>query len=140
MAENKVTGTCLCGGVRLTVRPRSHNVGACHCSMCRSWGGGPLLAVECDADIDVTGRDNVAVFASSDWAERGFCSRCGTHLYYRLKLDGHFAVPVGLLDDQSGWTLDEQIFIDEKPAYYSFADDTKNLTGAEVFAQFAPPD
>ena len=31
-----------------------------------------------------------------------------------------------------------QIFIDEKPAYYDFANKTKNMTGAEVFAAFAP--
>ena len=31
-----------------------------------------------------------------------------------------------------------QIFIDEKPAYYDFANKTHNMTGAEVFAQFAP--
>ena len=29
-----------------------------------------------------------------------------------------------------------QIFIDEKPAYYDFANKTKNMTGAEVFAAF----
>mgnify|MGYP000675211619 CR=1 FL=1 len=29
-----------------------------------------------------------------------------------------------------------QIFIDEKPAYYCFANETHNMTGAEVFAQF----
>ncbi len=33
-----------------------------------------------------------------------------------------------------------QIFIDEKPAYYDFANKTHNMTGAEVFAAFAPPD
>jgi hypothetical protein len=35
--------------------------------------------------------------------------------------------------------LTSQIFIDEKPAYYTFANQTKTMTGAEVFAMFAPP-
>jgi len=134
------TGTCLCGAVRLTVRTKTDNFGACHCSMCRTWGGGPLLAVECEPDADVDGRDNVTVFESSDWAERAFCSRCGTHLYYRLKLDGHHAVPLGLFGDDRDWKFSEQIFVDEKPPCYAFANDTKDMTGAEVFALFAPPE
>ena len=35
--------------------------------------------------------------------------------------------------------LEHQVFIDEKPDYYSFANETKNMTGAEIFAQFVPP-
>jgi hypothetical protein len=33
--------------------------------------------------------------------------------------------------------FDHQIFIDKKPAYYSFSNTTKNLTAAEVFAEHA---
>ena len=40
----------------------------------------------------------------------------------------------------SGYAFTSQIFIDEKPAYYDFANKTHNMTGAEVFAAFAPPD
>ena len=29
-----------------------------------------------------------------------------------------------------------QVFIDEKPDYYEFANETKDMTGAEVFAKF----
>ena len=32
--------------------------------------------------------------------------------------------------------MDNQIFIDEKPDFYSFANETTTLTGEEVFAQF----
>lgn len=138
--KNEYTGACLCGAVRFKVRARSHSVGACHCSMCRTWGGGPLLAVACDADAEFDGGEQITVYPSSDWAERGFCGKCGTHLYYRLKLDGHYAVPVGLLDDDGPWLFDEQIFIDEQPRYYEFANETQDMTGAEVFAKFAPGD
>jgi len=44
------------------------------------------------------------------------------------------AIPVGLLDDEEPWVFAQQIFIDEKPSFYSFVNATKNLTGAEVFA------
>lgn len=137
-AGSKQKGACLCSEVRLTVNAASNDVGLCHCSMCRKWGGGPLFAVECSSNIDIEGNQYVSVYSSSDWAERGFCSNCGTHLFYRLKLDGHYAIPVGLLDDGPNWVLDEQIFIDEKPSFYSLANETKKLTGAEVFAQYLP--
>ena len=106
--------------------------------MCRRWTSGPFIGVISGTQVNFTGGDNIATFQSSQWAERGFCSNCGTHLFYRLKEDGHYAIPVGLLDEGEGWVFDEQIFIDEKPAFYSFSNETKNLTGAEVFAQYLP--
>ncbi|UTW10261.1 hypothetical protein [Marinobacterium rhizophilum] len=45
-------------------------------------------------------------------------------------------MPVGLFGDDPKLVLDHQVFIDEKPAFYDFANPTTNLTGAEAFAQF----
>jgi len=38
----KQTGSCLCGAVSVTANNASTKVGACHCGMCRKWGGGHL--------------------------------------------------------------------------------------------------
>ncbi|MCC5809654.1 MAG: GFA family protein [Ectothiorhodospiraceae bacterium] len=131
------TGSCLCGSVRVVARPKSHSIGACHCDMCRKWGGGPLFAAECEGNVSFEGADLISTFSSSEWAERGFCRKCGTHLFYRLTQEGHYAIPVGLLDDEGEWKLAEQIFVDRKPSFYSFAEKTRNLTEAEVFAQYS---
>lgn len=139
MREGEHKGRCLCGAVGVAMKTTSKSVGACHCSMCRKWGGGPLLAIDVGSDVQFEGEDNIAVFNSSAWAERGFCRTCGSHLFYRLKQNGHYIVPIGLLDGGSDWNFDHQIFIDEKPAFYAFANKTKDMTGAEVFAQYAPP-
>ena len=77
-------------------------------------------------------------FQSSDWAERGFCGNCGTNLFYRVLASDEYIVSPFVLDDQSDLTLTGQIFIDEKPDWYAFANETKNMTGAEVFAMYAP--
>jgi hypothetical protein len=130
-------GTCLCGAVRVAAKPKSNSIGACHCTMCRKWGGGPFLAVECESEVDFEGAEHISTFSSSEWAERGFCQKCGTHLFYRLKQEGHFAIPVGLFDGADQWQLTEQIFIEQKPSFYSFAEKTKNLTGEEAFAQYS---
>ncbi len=132
------SGSCLCGAIRITARRVSPSVGACHCSMCRRWGGGPLLAVDCGTEVEIEGEEHVSVFGSSAWAERGFCSRCGSHLFYRLKQSGQVILSAGLLDDQTGFTFDHQVFVDERPDYYEFANRTHDMTGPEVFAKYGP--
>ena len=129
-------GHCICGEVRITAKNASSGVGACHCKMCRRWGGGPFMEIDCGADVEIDGEENISVFDSSDWAERGFCRNCGTHLFYRLKESGQHMIPVGLFEDSESLVFESQVFIDEKPDYYEFTNETKDLTGAEIFALF----
>ena len=137
---NAMSGDCLCGAVRITANTHSDSVGACHCNMCRKWGGGPLLAVDCGTDVSIDGAEHVSAFDSSQWADRGFCNKCGSHLFYRLKANSQYFIPVGLFDDSPAVVFDSQVFIDEKPPYYSFANATSDMTGAEVFAKYGAPD
>ena len=106
--------------------------------MCRKWGGGPLLAVDCGSELTFEGEESISVFDSSQWAERAFCKKCGSHLFYRVKESSQYIVPVGLFEDDGAFVFDHQIFIDRKPAYYQFANETTNMTEAEVFAKYAP--
>ncbi len=135
----RAQASCLCGATRIHAGTVSRKMDACHCDMCRKWSGGPLLAVDCGTEVTIEGKENVSVYDSSQWAERGFCKRCGSNLFYRLKERDQYMIPVGLFEDLTGIVFSHQIFIDEKPAYYCFADETKNMTGAEVFAMYAPP-
>lgn len=138
MAEAfEVKGHCLCGGVRFSATVKKRDVGACHCSMCRRWSSGPFLAIEHEGEVRLTGEDLLAVYRSSEWGERGFCRVCGSALFWRLHGGGHYALSVGSLDDQSQLRFASQIFIDEKPAFYDFANDTVKMTGAEFVAAFA---
>ena len=128
-------GQCLCGAVTVNA-PDSQHIGACHCGICRRWGGGgPMLAVHCGTDVTVSGMTQVKTFASSDWAERAFCSQCGTHLYYRLLPTGEYFVPAGLFEGAT-LEIESQIYIDKKPDYYDLANDTPMLTEAQVLAEF----
>lgn len=98
------------------------------------------MEVDCGAVVSFDGDEHVSVFDSSPWAERGFCRNCGTHLFYRLKEAGQHMIPVGLFDGEDNLVFKNQVFIDEKPAFYSFAEKTQEMTGAELFAKYAPPD
>ena len=135
---SKATGRCLCGAVTITLTGTHNEVGVCHCGMCRRWGSGPNMAIDAGQDVEIEGKDHITAYRSSDWAERAFCKTCGTNLYYRIVEADHYAVCVGIMDEPEGLALTSQIFIDEKPAFYDFANDTKTMTGAEVFAMYAP--
>ena len=140
MGEHEsVRGTCLCGAVTLTAHA-VEEYGACHCGMCRKWGGGPLMAVDCGQTVRIEGEGSVGVFDSSPWAERGFCTKCGTHLFYRLKGNQEYHVPVGLFGDAVTGLFSLQVFIDKKPESYAFANQTETMTEAEIFEQYAPKD
>lgn len=132
-----VKGSCLCGAVKLSTPSINNHLAACHCSMCRKWGGGAFLGVECNEGVSFEGEENIRVYQSSAWAERGFCNQCGSHLFYRLKANNHHFIPVGIFDRDSNFVFDLEVFIEEKPEYYSFANQTKHMTGQELMAMFA---
>jgi len=136
--QTKGDASCLCGAVKITATNVSNSVGSCHCNMCKKWSGGPIMTVDCGADVSFEGEEHITVFDSSSWAERGFCNKCGSHLFYRLKESKHHMILAGLFDDNKHFVFDHQVFIDEKPEFYSFKNVTKNMTGAEVFAKYAP--
>ena len=136
LASNKIS--CLCGAVTLTTKPITQQFAACHCGMCRRWGGGPLLAVDCGTEVQFDGDEFVAVYNSSEWAERGFCKKCGTHLFYRLKDSQEYQIPVGLFEEAVALKFGLQVFIDRKPDYYTFADITKKMTEEEIYEMYAP--
>ncbi len=135
-----ISGHCLCGAIKIKVAGVNTNFGACHCDMCRRWVGGPFLAMDCGTEVSFEGEENIGVYDSSDWAERGFCKQCGSHLFYRLKQNQQTMMPPGLFEPIGDITFDHQVFIEEKPAYYDFANKTQNMTGEECFAAFAPKD
>ncbi|MFB9887907.1 GFA family protein [Balneatrix alpica] len=137
-SNQQVEGQCLCGAVTFQASQVCAEVGVCHCGICRRWGGGPFLAVEAGTQVTFQGQEQIGLYASSEWAERGFCKSCGTHLFYRLKEQQTHFIPVGLINDLQQPVLDHQIFIDKKPSFYDFANVTTNLTEAEVFARYAP--
>jgi len=139
MKDSKTaTGQCLCGCVKVKIPLTSDSFDACHCGMCRKWGGGPALTVDGGHNVSFEGKEFISTYESSEWAERGFCKVCGTHLFYRLKESGFTNLPLGLLDHGEPLKFKLQIFIDKKPNNYAFENKTEYMTEAEVFAKYAP--
>lgn len=131
----EVSGGCLCGAVRFSAVAGKSDVGVCHCTMCQRWSAGPFLALDCDAaTLKVSDADALGVYASSEWGERCFCKTCGSSLMWRSRDGRHLVVSAGALDDTEMLRLASQIFIDQKPAYYAFANETIKMTGPEFIA------
>ncbi len=128
-------GHCLCGAVTVTARAVRGQLEACHCRMCRRWGGLAFLGVQCGSGVTFTGKEFITRYASSGWAERGFCSRCGSNLFYRFVPADNYSFPAGLFDDIGDLALEEEIFVDEQPAYYAFSQEAVRKSGAEIIAE-----
>jgi len=107
--------------------------------MCRKFSGGIELGLHVAAE-DVIFEDDAAirVYASSPWAERGFCGTCGSSLFYRITAEGpmagFFSLSAGSLDSLDGLALETEVYIDHKPAGHAFAGDRPRMTEAEVLA------
>jgi len=85
----------------------------------------------------IEGQKHIKAYNSSDWAVRGFCSECGTHLFYQLKKTGAYNMPVGLFKELGGLTMNMQYFSDKRPEHYCFTNETKEMTEAEIMVYFA---
>ena len=127
----EMTGRCLCGAVTYTARNVEKEFKACHCGMCRRWSGGPAFAAHA-GDVEFRGEEHIRRYDSSAWAERGFCERCGSNLFYRMKPGGTPILWLGTFDDQSGFELAGEIYIDAKSEGYSLAGDHPRYTEADL--------
>jgi len=132
--ESHIRGGCLCGRVTVELSQAPKTFGVCHCRQCRTWSGGVGMSIDAGEHVKFSGDAFVGRYSSSAWAERGFCNHCGTHLFYRLKKTDHYFLSLGLFGDAISPAFELQEFIDEKPAYYAFANATKMLTKAEGYA------
>lgn len=132
------TGKCLCGSVTFTAEAVESHLHACHCAMCRSWTGGPMLAATA-AGVTFKGEEHIVRYDSSEWGARGFCGRCGSSLFFHLKPADQYMLSLGSFDDQSGFDLAGEIYIDAKPPGYGFAGDHPRQTGEEFLASLQPP-
>lgn len=133
-----ITGRCLCGAVKFAAEQVEVEHHACHCDMCRKWSGGSgFFGARCDG-VTFESTKHIGRFASSEWADRGFCTSCGTTLFYFLKPAQSYMMSVGAFDDPSPFKLVREIFIDRKPAGYAFAGEHERWTEAETFERLAP--
>ena len=133
-----IEGHCLCGAVRVRFTAADHRIGACHCRMCQRWSGGLFVLFDAEAR-GVTVEGPVTRFASSDFAERAFCSVCGSHLWMRETdtEDAPYGFMPGLFDAAKDWPMRSEIYTDRAMASLKLAGDHRRATRAEYEAKNA---
>lgn len=117
------TGSCLCGSVRFEVEGELKAPDACHCTMCRKQSGHYWVSTNVATPaIRITGEDRVTWFQSSEKVRRGFCSTCGSFLFWDPIGMDMIALGMGAFDAPTDTRLEMHIFTAEKGDYYEIAD------------------
>ena len=130
------SGSCLCGACRFTAVPE-HGAHACHCGQCQKWSGGVFMAVACGTSVAFNADAPLTRYASSEWAERVFCARCGSSLVWQMRDGSTQMVSIQAFETRGDFVLHAQIYVDCLPGNYALANRTEMLTEAEVMAKFA---
>jgi hypothetical protein len=130
------TGQCLCGAVQFTCRTPEARLQACHCVQCQRWtGGGPLIVAHV-VDLVIADDATVGRYHASAWGERCFCTNCGSTLYWCNKGQQPSAVAVGLLDDQRGLSMRDEIFVDHRPDWLPLWPAASQSSQEETIAKY----
>jgi hypothetical protein len=125
--ETRATGGCLCGSVRYRVGNSLEGVTCCHCSQCARTTGHYIAAAHCaTSDFALDADETLRWFPSSPEAERGFCSRCGSNLFWRRRNEAKtISITAGTLDRPTGLRTKYHIFCGSKSDYYDITDGLK---------------
>ncbi len=130
--ENLITtGGCLCGAVRYSVKGVLRDVVNCHCDMCQRLHGnfGPHSKA-LKTNITITKADGLAWYKTSDIAQRGFCCKCGSSLFWEpFELDAT-GIIAGSLDKPTGLKTMGHIFVGEKSDFYDITDKLPQFEGS----------
>ncbi|MDZ7788384.1 MAG: GFA family protein [Halofilum sp. (in: g-proteobacteria)] len=119
----RLTGGCLCGSVRYVLQGPLRPVVACHCKMCRRLTGHFFAGTQVHTENLLSEEDeSLTWYQSSAEVRRGFCSRCGSTLFFQRSGTGRTTVAAGTLDEPTGLRLVQHIFARHAGDYYTIDD------------------
>ncbi|MEL7430044.1 MAG: GFA family protein [Pseudomonadota bacterium] len=99
---------------------------ACHCSQCRKQTGLYYAATAAkNSDLRITETTLKWFQASPETipeAKRGFCSVCGSAMFWKNEKEDFTSILAGSIDGESGLAVKEHIFTDTIPDWYEITD------------------
>ena len=126
-----ISGSCLCGSVRIQIEePLEKEPEACHCTQCRKQTGNFLVAVNVRRTaLKIDGVASVKWYQSSEKVQRGFCSDCGSVLFWNPTIEGYqwTGVALGCLDTNHEFKMAKHTFVKSKGSYYDITDGAPQL-------------
>ncbi len=127
------TGSCLCGAVKYKVSGHLSPVIACHCEQCRKQTGNYMSATAAgDGDLEIADSPALKWYRSSATAMRGFCSECGSVLFWKGDGLDYTSITAGSLDGKTGLALEGHIFCANAGDYYEIAGGTYRRSAWEA--------
>ena len=116
-------GSCLCGAVRIEVEGPLGAPDACHCTNCRKQSGHYWASTDVPRDaVSITGAEKLSWYRSSEKVRRGFCSTCGSVLFWDVDGRAKLGISMGSFDAPTDTRLAMHIFVVDKGDYYEIAD------------------
>ncbi|MEO7221057.1 MAG: GFA family protein [Devosia sp.] len=100
MPAGPFTGGCQCGAVRFRAEALHDNPHVCYCRMCQKATGNMFASLVGVLHENLTWtRGEPSRFRSSEHVDRGFCSNCGTPLFYQYLPGGRVGMTIGSFDE-----------------------------------------
>ena len=116
-------GSCLCGAVTFEVSGDLPPPDACHCSQCRKQSGHFFASTDVPRSaLSIQGSESITWFRSSEKVQRGFCSACGSSLFWDPMERDWIGVAMGAFDSPTGTKLRIHIYVADKGDYYDISD------------------
>lgn len=118
-------GGCLCGAIRYRSTAAPLRAVICHCSMCRKHSGSLALAfAHFPLDSFKWLKAAPTRYRSSQFAERGFCSACGSTVSMHEEiLADRVLITLGSLDEPGRVTPDDHVWTSARVAWFEISDD-----------------
>jgi hypothetical protein len=128
-----LTGKCLCGAVRFSASGPFEHAEACHCSQCARWTGSFFVSTTVRrSDLNFLNNDTLKWFNSSATGRRGFCTTCGSSLFWERVGGEEIDILAGSLDQPSGLRIVEHIFVADKADFVEIPDDVRQHPGSRT--------
>mgnify|MGYP005684500241 FL=1 len=119
-----VKGSCECQGVMFELTGELRDVVFCHCSQCRKTSGHYWAATQVSkGNLNLIKATSLSWYDSSDNARRGFCSLCGSSMFYERKGIDKISVSAGSLEIPTSLDRMRHIYVASKGDYYDISDD-----------------
>jgi hypothetical protein len=126
----------MCGAVTFTATDVPNEFSSCHCKTCLRWVGNAYKGVNVPTEnIVFSGGENIRTFASSAFAERANCTKCGSAIWWKLTAGpyvGKTSISLGLLDDTDGMVLSSELFVDFKNSTDEVPEGVSQMTSEEA--------
>lgn len=122
--DQQNSGGCLCGSVRFETRGELREVIGCHCSQCRRQTGLYYAATDVPLErFQLLEEATLAWYSASASARRGFCSTCGSALFWQAEGGDKISILAGAFDQPSGLKMGYHIYCNDKPDFYDLPND-----------------